>query len=129
MIVVTTHTSRSGRQVLYHLFFQSLGDVTRLVTSTLNLPTVSWRGDFEIGIEGRLECACDTSFMVEPTTQAVGRTAVDEAEPTPDSAGDDALIARVSMSRKAGETDSSGVDELLRRAADQNRAALDRLAH
>lgn len=67
--------------------------------------------------------------MVEPTTQAVGRAAVDEAESTPDSAGDDALIARVSMSRKAGETASSGVDELLRRAADQNRAALDRLGH
>lgn len=46
MIVVTTPTSRSGRQVLDHLFCQSLGDVTRLVTSTLNLPTVSWRGGF-----------------------------------------------------------------------------------
>jgi hypothetical protein len=67
--------------------------------------------------------------VVEPTTQAAARIAVDEAEPTPGSAGDDALIARVSMLRKAGETDSIGVEQLLRRAADQNRAALDRLAH
>lgn len=41
---------------------------------------------------------------------------------------DDALIARVCAARQAGDEDTQGVEELLRRAADRNRAALDRLA-
>lgn len=41
---------------------------------------------------------------------------------------DDALIANVSAARQAGSEDPEGVEELLRRAAARNRAALDRLA-
>lgn len=42
---------------------------------------------------------------------------------------DQELIARVSAARRAGADDPMGVvEELLRRAADRNRAALDRLA-
>jgi hypothetical protein len=38
------------------------------------------------------------------------------------------VIERVSAARLAGDEDPEGVEELLRRAADRNRAALDRLA-
>lgn len=40
---------------------------------------------------------------------------------------DDEEIAVVCAARQAGEEDPQGVEELLRRAADRNRAALDRL--
>lgn len=43
-------------------------------------------------------------------------------------ADDRTAIERVSAARQAGDEDPEGVEELLRRAADRNRAALDRLA-
>lgn len=45
-----------------------------------------------------------------------------------EAAGDEQLVARVSQARNAGEEDPRGVEELVRRAAEQNKAALDRLA-
>lgn len=53
-----------------------------------------------------------------------------EVKVQPDSAGasDDALVARAARGRRAGDDCSADVGELLHRAAEQNRAALDRLA-
>jgi hypothetical protein len=50
------------------------------------------------------------------------------ADPAAERVDDAALIASVADARQAGEEDSAGVEELLQRAADANRAALDRLA-
>lgn len=64
--------------------------------------------------------------MAQPRTDSAGR-------PTPDDAplhavADEDLIARVTAARQSGDEDAPGVEELLRRAADGNKAALDRLA-
>jgi hypothetical protein len=51
-----------------------------------------------------------------------------EIEAEPDLEPDDALIARVLKRRRAGDGHPDDVQELLSRAAEENRAALDRLA-
>ncbi len=50
------------------------------------------------------------------------------SERTSKYADDTAVIGRISAARRAGDEDPEGVEELLRRAAERNRAALDRLA-
>lgn len=64
--------------------------------------------------------------MAEPTTS------VEQDTTSPDVAlealEDGALLDRVSAARRAGQADTEGVTELLRRAAASNKTALDRLA-
>ena len=59
----------------------------------------------------------------------VERAAIDR-QVVPDRAEepDDVLVARVAADRRSGNMSDDDVDELLRRAADRNKAALDRLA-
>ncbi len=59
----------------------------------------------------------------------VGAPDGDAAEVGLEAVSDEVLVARVSSARKAGNDDARAVEELLRRAATQNAAALDRLAH
>jgi hypothetical protein len=70
----------------------------------------------------------ETSDMAESKTRASGATPGSDVDPALASADDATVIARVSTARKVGDEDKQGVEELLRRAADRNRAALDRLA-
>ncbi len=49
------------------------------------------------------------------------------APPTLEHEDEAVLIERVSSARRSGEDDEAAVDELLRRAAGVNEAALDRL--
>lgn len=65
--------------------------------------------------------------MAEPRTREP-HTVIPDAQGSASDRDDDALIARVCAARQAGDEDTQGVEELLRRAADRNRAALDRLA-
>ena len=66
--------------------------------------------------------------MAEPRTEAPSPTAPSDSERALRRADDGAVIERVSAARRAGDEDPEGVEELLRRGADRNRAALDRLA-
>jgi hypothetical protein len=66
--------------------------------------------------------------MARAKTTSAESTAPADAEPAAEQVDDAALIARVTDARQAGEADSADVEELLERAADANRAALDRLA-
>lgn len=67
--------------------------------------------------------------MAEPTTtHASNVTNADDGEVALEAVGDEALVARVSKARAAGDEDPRGVEELLMRAVAQNRSALDRLA-
>src|ERR1035437_5638251 len=66
--------------------------------------------------------------MAESKTRVSGATSASDVEPALASADDATVIARVSAARQVGDEDQQGVEELLRRAADRNRAALDRLA-
>jgi hypothetical protein len=52
----------------------------------------------------------------------------EEVQPDSADASDDALVARATKGRRAGADCLEDVAELLHRAAEQNRAALDRLA-
>jgi len=67
--------------------------------------------------------------MAEPI-KTLATSALDSVDGDADleAVGDEELVARVSEARNAGEEDPRGVEELLRRAAEQNKAALDRLA-
>lgn len=66
--------------------------------------------------------------MAESKTRVSGATSSSDVEPALASADDATVIARVSAARQVGDEDKEGVEELLRRAADRNQAALDRLA-
>ena len=70
----------------------------------------------------------ETGDMAESKTRVSGTTSASDVEPALASADDATVIARVSAARQVGDEDQQGVEELLRRAADRNRAALDRLA-
>jgi hypothetical protein len=70
---------------------------------------------------GRLEA------MTERTTPVEQDLAPRDVEPTIEATADE-LVQRASAERAAGQDTSRDVDALLRAAADQNRAALDRLA-
>jgi len=67
--------------------------------------------------------------MAEPI-RTFATSALDSVDGDADleAVGDEELVARVSQARNAGEEDPRGVEELLRRATEQNKAALDRLA-
>jgi hypothetical protein len=65
--------------------------------------------------------------MTERATSAEQDVAPRDAETTSEAASDE-LIQRATDERAAGEDTSRDVDALLRAAAEQNRAALDRLA-
>jgi hypothetical protein len=67
--------------------------------------------------------------MAEPI-RTLATNALDSVDGDADleAVGDEELVARVSQARNAGKEDPRGVEELLRRAAEQNKAALDRLA-
>lgn len=81
--------------------------------------------DYEIPSAG---LTCQSGDMVAVRTRAPNTATVEDDVPVA-RADDEAIIARVAAARKAGGDDPKGVEELLRRAADGNRAALDRLAH
>ena len=66
--------------------------------------------------------------MAESKTGVSGATSASDVAPALASADDATVIARVSAARQVGDEDKEGVEELLRRAADRNQAALDRLA-
>jgi hypothetical protein len=66
--------------------------------------------------------------MAESKTRVSGTTSTSDVEPALASADDATVIARVFAARQVGDKDQQGVEELLRRAADRNQAALDRLA-
>jgi hypothetical protein len=70
----------------------------------------------------------ETGDMAESKTRVSGATSASDVEPALASADDATVIARVSAAKQVGDEDPQGVEELLRRAADRNRAALDRLA-
>ncbi len=71
---------------------------------------------------------CETCDMAESKTRVSGATSASDVEPALASADDATVIARVCAARQVGDEDKEGVEELLRRAADRNQAALDRLA-
>jgi len=70
---------------------------------------------------------CQNGDMVAVRARAPNTSTVEDDVPVA-RADEEATIARVAAARKAGADDEQGVEELLRRAADRNRAALDRLA-
>lgn len=77
---------------------------------------------------------CDVEVILvvmgRPTSAGTaGASDGDAAESRLDAVSDEVLVARVSSARKTGNEDPRDVEELLRRAATQNAAALDRLAH
>lgn len=74
------------------------------------------------------DCRVRMVGMATVRTRAPDPTASGEAEPGFNLADDEAAIARVSAARQAGDEDPRGIEELLRRAGNRNRAALDRLA-
>jgi len=80
----------------------------------------------DLALSGTLKCK--TGVMAEPRTGAPSPTAPADSERALERADDRTAIERVSAARRAGDEDPEGVEELLRRAADRNRAALDRLA-
>lgn len=65
--------------------------------------------------------------MAQSRIDSAGTATTDDAPLY--AAADEDLIARVAAARQAGEEDAPGVEELLRRGAERNKAALDRLAH
>lgn len=66
--------------------------------------------------------------MAGSRTHAVGTSATPDIDLTPAAMDDGALIEQVSVARVEGADDEAAVRELLRRASEANRAALDRLA-
>lgn len=66
--------------------------------------------------------------MAGPQTRAAATAKAATEQDSAVPVDDEDLIAQVAAARRAGEDDRAGVEELLRRAAHRNQAALDRLA-